>query len=78
VRALFARPRVAVTIDVGDTPTTAKSLLICGTAILRTEDGVSDVAEVADERDDLDGGQDQPPEAVGRGPWAVSAVTSRE
>ena len=74
VRALSARPRVAVTIDVGDNPTTAKSLLIRGTAILRTEDGVPDVAEVAGECDDLDGGQDQTRDAVGRGRGPLAGV----
>jgi nitroimidazol reductase NimA-like FMN-containing flavoprotein (pyridoxamine 5'-phosphate oxidase superfamily) len=36
VRALLARPDVAITIDVGDTPATAKSLLVRGFAHLET------------------------------------------
>jgi hypothetical protein len=40
VRALSARPDVAVTIDVGHTPADARSLLIRGTADTETVDGV--------------------------------------
>jgi hypothetical protein len=40
VRALSARPGVALTIDVGDTPATAKSLLIRGVATVEVVDGV--------------------------------------
>jgi hypothetical protein len=42
VRALSARPDVAITIDVGDTPAAAKSLLVRGFAHLETVDGVAD------------------------------------
>ena len=42
VRALSARPDVAITIDVGDTPAAAKSLLVRGLAHLETVDGVAD------------------------------------
>src|SRR5204862_4531201 len=38
VRALSARPDVAITIDVGDTPAAAKSLLVRGFAHLETVD----------------------------------------
>jgi len=41
VQALAARPDVAVTIDVGDTPAAAKSLLVRGVATLETVDGVA-------------------------------------
>src|SRR5690349_2640764 len=40
VRALSARPPVAASIDAGQTPADAKSLLIRGTATLETVDGV--------------------------------------
>jgi hypothetical protein len=40
VKALAARPPVALTIDVGDTPTEAKALLIRGVATLGIVDGV--------------------------------------
>ena len=40
VRALSSRPQVAVTIDVGDTPSEAKSLLVRGTATVEIVDGV--------------------------------------
>jgi len=40
VRALARRPQVAATIDEGSTPTDAKALLIRGTAVLETVDGV--------------------------------------
>jgi hypothetical protein len=40
VRALSARPDVAATIDVGQTPADARSLLIRGTAELETVNGV--------------------------------------
>jgi len=42
VRALAARPDVAATLDAGDTPADARSLLIRGTATLETVDGVPD------------------------------------
>jgi nitroimidazol reductase NimA-like FMN-containing flavoprotein (pyridoxamine 5'-phosphate oxidase superfamily) len=42
VQALSARPEVAITIDVGDTPAAAKSLLVRGFANLETVDGVAD------------------------------------
>ncbi len=41
VQALAARPEVAVTIDVGDTPAAAKNLLVRGVAHLETVDGVA-------------------------------------
>ena len=41
VQALSARPDVAITIDTGDTPATAKSLLVRGSAHLETVDGVA-------------------------------------
>ena len=40
VRALSSRPEVAVTIDVGGTPSEARSLLVRGVATLETVDGV--------------------------------------
>jgi nitroimidazol reductase NimA-like FMN-containing flavoprotein (pyridoxamine 5'-phosphate oxidase superfamily) len=40
VRALAARPEVALTIDGGDTPASAKSVLIRGRATLETVDGI--------------------------------------
>jgi hypothetical protein len=40
VRAISARPNVAVTIDVGDTPAEAKALLVRGVAALDTVEGV--------------------------------------
>jgi nitroimidazol reductase NimA-like FMN-containing flavoprotein (pyridoxamine 5'-phosphate oxidase superfamily) len=42
VRALAARPEVAVTIDGGSTPAEAKSLLVRGVATLETVDGVAE------------------------------------
>jgi hypothetical protein len=42
VEALTARPQVAVTIDAGHSPADAVALLIRGTAILETVDGVPD------------------------------------
>lgn len=42
VRALEAHPDVALTIDAGDTPSTAKSLLMRGTATVEIVDGVPD------------------------------------
>lgn len=42
VAALTARPEVALTIDVGDTPDGAKALLIRGVAHLEIVDGVPD------------------------------------
>jgi Pyridoxamine 5'-phosphate oxidase len=42
VRALTARPDVALTIDEGDTSDTAKSLLIRGRATVEIIDGVAD------------------------------------
>jgi hypothetical protein len=42
VRALTERPEVAVTIDVGSTPATAKSLLLRGAASVEIVDGVPD------------------------------------
>jgi nitroimidazol reductase NimA-like FMN-containing flavoprotein (pyridoxamine 5'-phosphate oxidase superfamily) len=42
VQALSMRPNVAITIDVGDTPAAAKSLLVRGIASLETVDGVAD------------------------------------
>jgi nitroimidazol reductase NimA-like FMN-containing flavoprotein (pyridoxamine 5'-phosphate oxidase superfamily) len=41
-RALSSRPNVALTIDTGDTPATAKSLLVRGLATMETVDGVPD------------------------------------
>ena len=40
VRALSSRPEVAVTIDVGSTPSEAKSLLVRGIAAVEIVDGV--------------------------------------
>jgi nitroimidazol reductase NimA-like FMN-containing flavoprotein (pyridoxamine 5'-phosphate oxidase superfamily) len=40
VRALAARPDVAITIDGGDTPGSAESVLIRGRATLETVDGI--------------------------------------
>jgi pyridoxamine 5'-phosphate oxidase-like protein len=40
VKALSARPNVAITIDVGDTPTEARALLVRGIASLEVVDGV--------------------------------------
>jgi hypothetical protein len=42
VRALTARPEVALTIDSGDTPEQAQALLVRGLATLQTVDGVAD------------------------------------
>ena len=42
VRALSSRPQVALTIDSGDEPATAKALLVRGFAALETVDGVPD------------------------------------
>ena len=42
VRALSSRPQVALTVDTGDTPATAKSLLVRGIATVETVDGVAD------------------------------------
>lgn len=42
VKALSSRPNVAVTIDVGDTPTEAKALLVRGVASVEIVDGVPD------------------------------------
>lgn len=42
VRALSARPEVALTIDTGSTPEEAKALLVRGLATLQTVDGVTD------------------------------------
>jgi nitroimidazol reductase NimA-like FMN-containing flavoprotein (pyridoxamine 5'-phosphate oxidase superfamily) len=42
VQALSVHPDVALTIDVGDTPAAAKSLLVRGFASLETVDGVAD------------------------------------
>jgi hypothetical protein len=42
VQALSSRPSVAMTIDVGDTPTEAKALLVRGLAIVDIVDGVPD------------------------------------
>jgi nitroimidazol reductase NimA-like FMN-containing flavoprotein (pyridoxamine 5'-phosphate oxidase superfamily) len=42
VAALSSRPNVAMTIDSGDTPEGAKSLLVRGIASLETVDGVAD------------------------------------
>jgi nitroimidazol reductase NimA-like FMN-containing flavoprotein (pyridoxamine 5'-phosphate oxidase superfamily) len=42
VRAISAQPHVAITIDTGDTPATARSLLIRGYAEVATVDGVPD------------------------------------
>jgi hypothetical protein len=42
VRALSSRPQVALTIDAGDTPSTAKALMVRGLAALDTVDGVAD------------------------------------
>ena len=41
-RALSSRPNVALTIDTGDTPETAKALLVRGTVAMETVDGVPD------------------------------------
>ena len=40
VAALAARPNVAATLDAGDTPASAKALLVRGIAALETVDGV--------------------------------------
>lgn len=42
VKALSARPSVAVTIDVGDTPAEARQLLVRGIATVDVVDGVPD------------------------------------
>jgi hypothetical protein len=42
VRALSSRPQVALTLDTGDRPETAKSLLVRGLATVETVDGVAD------------------------------------
>jgi hypothetical protein len=42
VKALSSRPNVAITIDVGDTPTEAKALLVRGLASVDIVDGVPD------------------------------------
>jgi hypothetical protein len=42
VRALSSRPEVAVTIDVGGTPSEARSLLVRGIATVEIVDGVPD------------------------------------
>jgi hypothetical protein len=42
VHALTSRPEVALTIDVGDTPTEAKALLMRGVATVDIVDGVPD------------------------------------
>jgi hypothetical protein len=42
VRALSSRPEVAVTIDVGSTPSEAKSLLVRGVATVEIVDGIPD------------------------------------
>jgi hypothetical protein len=42
VRALSSRPEVAVTIDVGNTPSEAKALLVRGIATVEIVDGVPD------------------------------------
>lgn len=42
VRALASRPRVALTIDTGSEPATAKALMVRGLATLETVDGVPD------------------------------------
>jgi nitroimidazol reductase NimA-like FMN-containing flavoprotein (pyridoxamine 5'-phosphate oxidase superfamily) len=42
VRALASRPQVALTIDTGSEPATAKALLVRGIATLDTVDGVAD------------------------------------
>ena len=42
VKALSSRPHVALTIDVGDTPTEAKALLVRGLASVDIVDGVPD------------------------------------
>jgi hypothetical protein len=42
VKALSSRPHVAMTIDVGDTPTDAKALLVRGLASVDIVNGVPD------------------------------------
>jgi hypothetical protein len=42
VKAVSSRPNVAITIDVGDTPTEAKALLVRGLARVDIVDGVPD------------------------------------
>jgi hypothetical protein len=42
VKALSSRPNVAMTIDVGDTPTEAQALLVRGLASVDIVDGVPD------------------------------------
>jgi nitroimidazol reductase NimA-like FMN-containing flavoprotein (pyridoxamine 5'-phosphate oxidase superfamily) len=42
VKSLSSRPHVAMTIDVGDTPTEAKALLVRGLASVDIVDGVPD------------------------------------
>jgi hypothetical protein len=56
VKALSLRPEVALTIDVGDTPTEAKALLIRGVATVDIVDGVPD-EYVAASRKALDADQ---------------------
>jgi hypothetical protein len=56
VKALSSRPNVAVTIDVGDTPTEAKALLVRGLATVEIVDGVPD-EYIAGSKKVLDAGQ---------------------
>jgi hypothetical protein len=56
VRALSSRPEVAVTIDVGSTPSEAKALLVRGIATVEIVDGVPD-EYLAGSRSSLDAEQ---------------------
>ena len=58
-RALSSRPEVAVTIDVGSTPSEAKSLLVRGMAAVEIVDGVPD-EYLAGSRKTLDPEQVEP------------------
>ena len=58
-RALSSRPEVAVTIDVGSTPSEAKSLLVRGIAAVEIVDGVPD-EYLAGSRKTLDPEQVEP------------------
>ena len=61
-RALSSRPEVAVTIDVGSTPSEAKSLLVRGIAAVEIVDGVPD-EYLAGSRKTLDPEQVEPSHA---------------
>jgi nitroimidazol reductase NimA-like FMN-containing flavoprotein (pyridoxamine 5'-phosphate oxidase superfamily) len=57
VRALTSRPDVALTIDAGDSPATARSLSVRGVAVLETVEGVPEeylLAASTKSRDETD------------------------